>query len=74
MHVLKGVKAGNDVSKFVGQRILADLAEQVTFCMLDTVLNTFVFVMKNMPPGKNDQLRSLCGCCGRGRGEVAREY
>jgi hypothetical protein len=48
MQVLKGVQAGNDVKfKFVDQRIVADLAEQVTLCMLDTVLNTFVFVMKH---------------------------
>ena len=45
---LKGVQAGNDIeSKFVDQRIVTDLAEQVTLCMLDTVLNTFVFVMKH---------------------------
>jgi hypothetical protein len=45
---MKGVQAGNDLeSKFVDQRIDADLAEQVTLCMLDTVLNTCVFVMKH---------------------------
>jgi hypothetical protein len=49
MHVLKGVQAGNEVeSKFVDERIVADLAEQVTLCMFDTVLNIFVLVTKHV--------------------------
>jgi hypothetical protein len=52
MHVMKVVQTGirremTWKSKFVDQRIVTDLAEQVTLCMLDTVLNTFVFVMKH---------------------------
>ncbi len=48
MEVLKGVQGGNDIeSRFVDQRIVADLSEQVTLCMFDKILNTFVFVMKH---------------------------